>query len=460
MSDPTYTWTDHDGDQLHVAQDCIVIVEQSDGATVSAHVAAPTGEDAVEFVRAVLGEDTGYAVVDVARTNNLMRMSKEYGARSMRERAVAALRAGNWDEDPTEPIRALPLLPDGDTVEAQDGARTTLRTDPAPSEGPFPQIRHRVQEWLESDTPATQVDRDRFTLLERVDRLTREVQEQPTTVHVATPEGITPCGQGTRDVTTDGMITDITCVECLRAIAIEKGEQPGEMRRELEAALKAGRGTSWPSLIRQVRGLRARGEDTPEGTDAGAHRTRTWTTETADARPATPADLPHIMRQMDEWTREAAAVTDLRRSPLADRVAQLERDSGGIQEFIGISADMHDAHSADTRSLTNRLNLLEVAQGRVDRLHDRVDALELAARESAQSGGAEHVQVAGGSAPEPCPVTGWNELVFIDMVCHHDAGHDGVHYNPASGGWEWDENGAVTQLDGRTPTHLLQEGGN
>lgn len=290
----------------------------------------------------------------------------------------------------------------------------------APSEGPFPQIRQRVQEWLESDTPATQVERDRFTLLERVDKLTREVQEHPTTVHVATPEGITPCGEGERDVPVAALIAEATCVECLRAVALEKGALVVECRLELEEALGAERGTHWPGLLRQVEELRARGEEAPESTDADRHD---------------PTVCTHL-------------------ACLTCRVAQLERDSGGIQEFIGISADMHDAHSADARSLTNRLDLLEVAQGRVDRLHDRVDALELAAREHHQSGGAEHVRVAGGSAPRPCPSTAYNPQVFIDMVCAYDLGHLSPHYNPASGGWTWDNDENVTQLDGRTPTHL------
>ena len=193
-------------------------------------------------------------------------------------------------------------------------------------------------------------------------------------VHAASPEGVTPCGLGTRDVTVAALIAEVSCVECLRAIAIEKGEQIADLVRERDRA--------------------------------------------RDAR------------------HDPAACTDV--GCLACRVAQLERDMGRREQ--------HARHldEADAR-ITERIGAAEF----------RLDALEIAQRETTQSGGAEHVQVAGGSAPAPCQVTGWNSAVFIDMVCHHDSGHTGPHYNPASGGWEWDENGHVTALDGRTPTHDL-----
>ncbi|SIO86977.1 hypothetical protein [Nocardiopsis sp. JB363] len=43
--------------------------------------------------------------------------------------------------------------------------------------------------------------------------------EQPTEVHVATPEGITPCGRGHHDVTVAALIDEVTCLECLRTLA-------------------------------------------------------------------------------------------------------------------------------------------------------------------------------------------------------------------------------------------------
>lgn len=58
-------------------------------------------------------------------------------------------------------------------------------------------------------------------------------------VHVATPEGITPCGQGTRDVTTTARIADATCLECLRALAQVNGTDPAPRDSDLIQAVRA-----------------------------------------------------------------------------------------------------------------------------------------------------------------------------------------------------------------------------
>lgn len=62
-----------------------------------------------------------------------------------------------------------------------------------------------------------------------------EGKPAPALVHVATPERITPCGEGTLDTIVAALIAEVTCMECLRAIATERGEQVVELRRELDA---------------------------------------------------------------------------------------------------------------------------------------------------------------------------------------------------------------------------------
>ncbi|MFC9089020.1 hypothetical protein [Nocardiopsis dassonvillei] len=42
---------------------------------------------------------------------------------------------------------------------------------------------------------------------------------EPDVVHVATPEGVTPCGEGHHDVQVDALISAATCLECLRTLA-------------------------------------------------------------------------------------------------------------------------------------------------------------------------------------------------------------------------------------------------
>jgi hypothetical protein len=77
------------------------------------------------------------------------------------------------------------------------------------------------------------------------------------------------------------------------------------------------------------------------------------------------------------WSLESAELERLRdgESPVLDRVAQLERDMGTVEQ---------------------RVNNLHASGG----VFDRLDALELAARETAQSGGAPRAQVAGGGFTE------------------------------------------------------------
>lgn len=81
------------------------------------------------------------------------------------------------------------------------------------------------------------------TLLDMVDHL----QEQPADVHMATPEGVTPCGHGIRDVTCENTIDEVTCVGCLQTIAIEKGGQIVETQRERDRLR-----TAWESARRRA----------------------------------------------------------------------------------------------------------------------------------------------------------------------------------------------------------------
>lgn len=340
MADSLFTYADADGDELRITRDYAVIhvaTVDRDGEVTTVRVPHHVVPTLAKEILAAAGE-TGHRVVSQGELQGfVIHRAEQAGARSMRERAehaaYASVTNGCEKAAVVDAIRALPLLPDGEV--AHSGC--------------------------------SQPD-----------------SEQPAAVHVATPEGITPCGRGHHDVSADARISKATCLGCLRTLA------------------------------------QAPQDDL---------------TETADTWPARPADLPHLIRQMDEWVRKVAAVTDPRRSPLADRVAQLERDMG-----------RRERHARSLDDAEDRIT------GRVGAAEFRLDALELAAREAAQSGGAEHVQVAGGGSPRPCPVTAYNPMVFIDMVCAYDLGHTGPHYNPASGGWEWDNGGNVTQLDGRNAT--------
>lgn len=79
-----------------------------------------TGADAVEFVRAVLAAagDTGHLITTAEAWDATNRAHSEHGARSMRERAAETVYEN--DLALAAMIRALPLLPDGDTPEAQE----------------------------------------------------------------------------------------------------------------------------------------------------------------------------------------------------------------------------------------------------------------------------------------------------------------------------------------------------
>ena len=263
-----YTFTDGQGARLVVDGQMEMVYVYCAGVG-STGVDLPTGEDAAEFARAVLASagDTGHRVISEASLDEMIDAFAKAAAKDMRNRSYeAAYNAPGTPYTPTEAIRALPLLPDTeDTTEAQD--QPTSESDAARM---LSEIRARSEQYREQfeglgyapDVPLlrAQIDQgrdDREALLDMVDHLREKHSEAlnlamergermvraeaklrhgKPSVHGATPEGITPCGEGHADVTVDALISDITCVECLRAIAVDKGQQAVELRNERDDA--------------------------------------------------------------------------------------------------------------------------------------------------------------------------------------------------------------------------------
>lgn len=183
MADQPFTHTDPMGVHIFVAARQINLTRKGPKGPKGDMVASaqiPQGLAGADMARAILAGagDAGHRVVSQEELQGfVIHRAEGKGARSMRERAaqVAYMHKEPGMGGPVmDAILALPLLPGEDTRGADD-------------------------------------------------------------VHVATPEGITPCGQGTRDVTVAALISEVSCVECLCAIAVERGEQVTELRRELDA---------------------------------------------------------------------------------------------------------------------------------------------------------------------------------------------------------------------------------
>lgn len=145
MTDLPYTYTDSDRARLVVSRTGrieVTEVDDGDSDVVQAHaiVSAPTGADAVEFVRAVLAAagDTEHRVVSQEELQGLViHRAEQKGARSMQERAAAIpATIGTQDLNSMrvvyEQIRALPLLPDGEVAHS-DGSQQPSET---PNEQP------------------------------------------------------------------------------------------------------------------------------------------------------------------------------------------------------------------------------------------------------------------------------------------------------------------------------------
>ena len=309
MTDLPYTYTDVDGDYLRIGKGAYTAYDPSSRKAVS--VTTPTGEDAVRLAHAVLAAagHTGHIVVSTEDSARAIRIRESVAAEDMRERA-ARVPAVIASSDPLamrtvfEQIFALPLL-DGDT----DDRRPSLCGD------------------AQSDLPP----------------------DQPATVHVATPEGITPCGEGHPDVTVSAFIDEATCVECLRATAIQKSDQVIEVRRErdrLRTAWESARHgrTQQRDALRKARRARDRYRD--ERNTARAER--------AAARryvrilEAQRADLRREVRAAETRLPEDDTVDPDDQEPsLESRVEALE------QQYTDL-ANLTHGHSEDLARLRRR----------------------------------------------------------------------------------------------------------
>ena len=174
MAKYRFTHTDIDGNQILVGDNTIAINDH--GARLVAYL--PVDPARVALARAVLPDsgDTGHLVVSTEESARAIRIRESIAAEDMRDRIIAALGSPQYA---AAAIRALPLLPDGDDTEAQEGEVSAGH---------------------------------------HVNPVARKNEVQPD-VHVATPEGITPCGEGHHDVTVAALVTEATCMECLRTLA-------------------------------------------------------------------------------------------------------------------------------------------------------------------------------------------------------------------------------------------------
>lgn len=156
------------------------------------------------------------------------------------------------------------------------------------------------------------------TLLAEVDRLRARVaaleERQPAPVHVTTPEGITPCGEGHHDVTTTARIAEATCLECLRTLAQEEPAEHHTTLQDLTAASavlddalnRVGTLTSTLNAARVENARLRRLLDTRDAEYALVIRVG-WDGRTqVDGRPGVSLD------QAATWTREIADDTTRR----------------------------------------------------------------------------------------------------------------------------------------------------
>jgi hypothetical protein len=121
MADLPYTHTDRDGQELSAVAD--YIIDEGPGLTfrIGGEVhSLPAAEFVVLARRALPALETGFEAMDAEELSQILREEGEERARSMRERIIQAI-----DEAPEyavleSVIRALPLLPGGDTTEEQE----------------------------------------------------------------------------------------------------------------------------------------------------------------------------------------------------------------------------------------------------------------------------------------------------------------------------------------------------
>jgi hypothetical protein len=177
------------------------------------------------------------------------------------------------------------------------------------------------------------------------------------------------------------------------------------------------------------------------------------------------------------WSMYRAELERYRRgeSAVLDRVAQLEKDMGRIERdraedqsrlallddrLRGTEADLGPVEWSDAAAPggyvcaaptpTGTCGLPVESEpcrehalaGQLAAVIDRVDALELADRESAQPAGAYVDE-------EACQVKGRHPTIpALNMGCAYGPGHLSDHYNPSEGGWTWDADGNSTRING------------
>ncbi|WP_431889391.1 hypothetical protein [Nocardiopsis alba] len=158
MTELPYTYTDFDYDTIKIADGELKATDTARGVSVVVGLLdSPT--DVVDLACAILAANghTGHTVVSRETIDETFAAGRQIGAQLMRDRAMrAASDAPGTPHTPAEAIRALPPIPDA-----------------APN----------------------------------------------AVVHMDGPEGVTPCGSGTHDVTAAVQADQVTCIACLRVVA-------------------------------------------------------------------------------------------------------------------------------------------------------------------------------------------------------------------------------------------------
>jgi hypothetical protein len=401
VADLPYTYTDSDGVALRVDRGIYTAYDRPGRTSVSVY--APKGDNAVRMARAILAADghTRHRVISVAEIERHLSADAQDSARSMRERAARWMENTGYTVSAAE-IRGLPLLPDGDDTVSDKAGRCPSR-NPGPDGGPSGQgyvcalkdghtVSHRS---YSGDIQWTDGDG------------APDSEETPANPRCPWCEG---GGHQTSPEPDEWPLQPLEMVPCECRAPASEGSADRE-RPDLDA-------------------IRARARPDVAFADAAA-------------LAASANDVPALLSEVDRLTRER---------DLAVRACAAPGPGPG--EICGTSVEGEPCEEHTLTEVVRRLELRMIARdrdtaARLDALEERLSPPEKQA-EAAQSGGAEHEEPIGG----PCPANAYNEACVITMVCHHYAGHTGPHYNPAVGGWEWDESGTVTQLDGRTPTHL------
>lgn len=139
------------------------------------------------------------------------------------------------------------------------------------------QVAETLGEWSRLETPADRI---------------RALPLLADVVHADLPEGVTPCGLGTRDVASDVRVSEVTCLDCLRTLAATRvGDQ-------LPAEDLVEPGDEVPDLVE----LEGRLDDLEMRLSAVEDRLSPPTTQAAPA-----ADLPPSVRELRRMVAEEKA---------------------------------------------------------------------------------------------------------------------------------------------------------